>query len=406
MFGFGARISILIRYVTSQQLTIKNAPVLTVSDDSGHGSLTLSCINTLDEVNAVMHLLCRPYATIRERFNVMRKYLTLGAAAILAASLATVSAETQAGTKKEFIAIGTGGPTGVYFVVGNSVCRMVHKVAAEGRKKGGKYGRQHGIRCAAPSTAGSTYNIGNVKAGELDFGVAQSDWQYHAYNGSSRFKGRQFKEIRAVFSVHPEPLHIIVGKGSGITGWDGLKGKRVGIGNPGSGQHNTMAFLMEQHGWKNSVFKLAAELTSSEQSKALCDSKIDAYIYTVGVPNSGVAMATDGCGAKIVDFKTAVVEKMVKERPYYAWATIPKGTYKTSDRDVTTFGVMATFITSADVSESVVYEVTRAVFENLDVFRGLHPAFKNLDPKKMIKNGLSAPLHRGAVKYYKEKGLM
>ena len=353
-----------------------------------------------------MHLLCRPYATIRERFNVMRKYLTLGAAAILAASLATVSAETQAGTKKEFIAIGTGGPTGVYFVVGNSVCRMVHKVAAEGRKKGGKYGRQHGIRCAAPSTAGSTYNIGNVKAGELDFGVAQSDWQYHAYNGSSRFKGRQFKKIRAVFSVHPEPLHIIVGKGSGITGWDGLKGKRVGIGNPGSGQHNTMAFLMEQHGWKNSVFKLAAELTSSEQSKALCDSKIDAYIYTVGVPNSGVAMATDGCGAKIVDFKTAVVEKMVKERPYYAWATIPKGTYKTSDRDVTTFGVMATFITSADVSESVVYEVTRAVFENLDVFRGLHPAFKNLDPKKMIKNGLSAPLHRGAVKYYKEKGLM
>jgi len=163
---------------------------------------------------------------------------------------------------------------------------------------------------------------------------------------------------------------------------------------------------MEQHGWDNSAFKLAAELTSSEQSKALCDSKIDAYIYTVGVPNSGVAMATDGCGAKIVDFKTPVVEKMVKERPYYAWATIPQGTYKTSDKDVTTFGVMATFITSADVSEGVVYEVTRAVFENLDVFRGLHPAFKNLDPKKMIKNGLSAPLHRGAVKYYKEKGLM
>ena len=336
----------------------------------------------------------------------MKKLAVSTLALAFAAGALFAAGDASAQGKKRFISIGTGGPTGVYFVVGNSVCRMVHKVAAEGRKKGGKYGRQHGIRCAAPSTAGSTYNIGNVKEGELDFGVAQSDWQYHAYNGTSRVKGRQFKKIRAVFSVHPEPLHVIVGENSGITGWDGLKGKRVGIGNPGSGQHNTMAFLMEQHGWDKGVFKLAAELTSTEQPKALCDGKIDAYVYTVGVPNAGVAVATDGCNAKIVNFKNPVVEKLVKERPYYAWATIPKGTYKTTDADVTTFGVMATFITSADVPDDVVYEVTRAVFENLDVFRGLHKAFRNLDPKKMIKDGLSAPLHPGAVKYYKEKGLM
>ena len=329
--------------------------------------------------------------------------LSAFAAVLMAAAGGTLfSTDGALAQGKRFIAIGTGGPTGVYFVVGQSVCRMIHKEAAEGRKKG----RKHGIRCAAPSTAGSTYNIGNVKEGELDFGVAQSDWQYHAYNGTSKFEGRQFKKIRAVFSVHPEPLHIIVGANSGINGWDGLKGKRVGIGNPGSGQHNTMSFLMEQHGWDESVFKLAAPLTSTEQSKALCDGKIDAYIYTVGVPNAGVSVATDGCGARIVDFNTGVVKKLVKERAYYAWATIPKGTYKTTDRDVTTFGVMATFITSADVPDDVVYEVTRAVFENLDDFRKLHPAFKNLDPKKMITDGLSAPLHPGAAKYYKEKGLM
>ncbi len=308
----------------------------------------------------------------------------------------------DAAAQKKFIAIGTGGPTGVYFVVGQSVCRLIHKEAAEGRKKG----RKHGIRCAAPSTGGSTYNIGQISQGELDFGVAQSDWQYHAYNGTAPKKVKEFKKLRAVFSVHPEPYHIIVGKNSGIKSWGDLKGKRFNIGNPGSGQRGTTEVLMERYGTSKSDFKVATELTSTEQSKALCDGKIDAYGYTVGVPNAGVSVATDGCGAKIINLNTDVEKKLVAENAYYAFATIPKGTYKTTGSDVTTFGVMATFVTSADVDEDVVYEVVRAVFENLDDFRKLHPAFANLDPKKMITNALSAPLHRGAVKYYKEKGWM
>ncbi|MCS5607222.1 MAG: TAXI family TRAP transporter solute-binding subunit [Alphaproteobacteria bacterium] len=332
----------------------------------------------------------------------MRK-LTVSTLALVMAAGAYMGAGTgTAEAAKKFISIGTGGPTGVYFVVGQSVCRMVHKEAAEGRKKG----RKHGIRCSAPSTAGSTYNISNIQAGELDFGVAQSDWQYHAYNGSSKFKDKAFKGLRAVFSVHPEPYHIIVAGNSGIKSWNDLKGKRFNIGNPGSGQRGTTEVLMESYGTKKSDFKLATELTSTEQSKALCDGKIDAYGYTVGVPNAGVSVATDGCGAKIINLKTGVEQKLVDGNPFYAFATIPKGTYKTTDSDVTTFGVMATFVTSSDVPEDVVYEVTRAVFENIDDFRTLHPAFKNLDPKKMIMDALSAPLHPGAKKYYKEKGWM
>ncbi|MCH8138843.1 MAG: TAXI family TRAP transporter solute-binding subunit [Proteobacteria bacterium] len=331
----------------------------------------------------------------------MRKLIVATLALALAAGAFLIPDDASAQGKKRFISIGTGGPTGVYFVTGNAICRMVHKAAAEGRKKG----RKHGIRCAAPSTAGSTYNIGQVREGELDFGVAQSDWQYHAYNGSDRYKGKAFKKLRAIFSVHPEPIQIIVGKGSGIKSWGDLKGKRVNIGNPGSGQRGTMDFLMKAHGWDKSAFKLATELTSTEQTKALCDGKIDAIFYTVGVPNSGVSIATDGCDAKIIDFTTDVAKKIVKERPYYTWATIPKGTYKTTDKNVTTFGPITTFITSTDVPDDVVYEVVRAVFENLDDFKRLHPAFKNLDPKRMVTDGLSAPLHAGALKYYKEKGL-
>ena len=149
---------------------------------------------------------------------------------------------SDATAKSRFISIGTGGPTGVYFVVGNAVCRMVHREAAEGRKKG----RKHGIRCSAPSTGGSNYNIGQIKEGELQFGVAQSDWQYHAYNGSSKWKGKQYSKLRAVFSVHPEPFQLIAGKGSGINSWEDLKGKVVNIGNPGSGQRGTMEVLMKK----------------------------------------------------------------------------------------------------------------------------------------------------------------
>ncbi len=315
-----------------------------------------------------------------------------------------ITATADAQSKRRFIAIGTGGPTGVYFATGNAICRLIHKEAAEGRKKG----RKHGIRCSATSTNGSNYNIAQIRDGELDFGVAQSDWQYHAYNGSGGpWKGKAFKKVRAVFSVHPEPIQIIVGKNSGIKGWDGLKGKRVNIGNPGSGQRGTMELLMKQSGWTKKSFKLAAELTSTEQSKALCDGKIDAYVYTVGVPNAGVAVATDGCNARIVNFNNALAKANVTPaKPFYAWATIPKGTYKTSTSDVTTWGVKATFVTSADVPDDLVYEVVRAVFENIEDFRKLHPAFRNLDPKTMIKDGLSAPLHKGAIRFYKEKGLM
>lgn len=331
-------------------------------------------------------------------YKLIARALCIAATAALALAISPGAVHAQ----KKFITIGTGGPTGVYFVVGNAICRMVHKEAAEGRKEG----RKHGLRCAAPSTAGSIYNINAIKQGEFEFGVAQSDWQYHAYHGTSRFEGNKFDKLRAVFSIHPEPFQILTGKDSGIKSWEDLKGKRVNIGNPGSGQRGTFEVLMKAHGIDTSWFGQTTELTSTEQSGALCDGNIDAYGYTVGVPNAGVAQAADGCGAYIIDLQTDAVKKLVADNPYYAWATIPKGTYSTTDHDVTTFGVMATLVTSADVPEDVVYEVVRAVFENLDDFKKLHPAFAYLDPKKMIKDGLSAPIHPGALKYYKEKGWM
>ena len=306
----------------------------------------------------------------------------------------------------EFFTIGTGGPTGVYFQVGNSVCKMLHKqaISAEhGRKKG----TNKAYRCTAPSTGGSNYNIGQIKAGEFQFGVAQSDWQFHAVNGSSKWEGKKFGDLRAVFSVHNEPFQIWARKKAKGKNFDGLKGKVVNIGNPGSGQRGTMEELMKAMSADMSMFKGTTELTSSQQVKALCDGKIDAFGYSVGFPNGAMEEAAT-CAAKAmpINLTGGPVQGLIDGADYYAKAVIPKGTYTGQKKDVTTFGVKATFVTGANVSEELVYLVTKAVMENFDDFKKQPPAFAFLEKKNMIKDGLSAPLHPGAVKYYKEAGLM
>ncbi len=321
----------------------------------------------------------------------MLSKLKLGAA-VLAGALTAASMSVA----QEFISIGTGGVTGVYYPTGGAICRLVNKSRKE-----------HGIRCAVESTGGSVYNINTIKAGELEFGVAQSDWQHHAYNGTSKFEGdAAFPNIRAVMSVHPEPFTLIVRGDSGIDSFEGLKGKRVNVGNPGSGQRATMEVVMDAFGITMDDLALATEYKGSEMAKQLCDGNIDAMIYTIGHPAAAIKEATTTCDAKLVSVTGAPVDKLVADNPFYRVATIPGGMYKGTDGDTTTFGVGATFVTSADVSEDVVYIVAKAVMENIDDFRGLHPAFANLEPAQMVKDGLSAPLHDGAMKAYKELGLL
>lgn len=316
--------------------------------------------------------------------------LALGLA-VFAGSFSAAAAADQ-----KFISIGTGGVTGVYYPTGGAICRLVNKNRKE-----------HGIRCSVESTGGSVYNINTVRAGELEFGVAQSDWQYHAFNGTSKFQEQgPFEKERAVFSVHPEPFTLIVRKDTGIKSFEDLKGKKVNVGNPGSGQRATTEVVMDAFGMTMDDFALAAELKGSEMAQALCDGKIDAMIYTIGHPAAAITEAATTCDVELVSVTGAPIDKLVADNPYYRKATVPAGMYKGTDQDVTTFGVGATFITSADVPDDVVYTVVKAVFDNFDDFKALHPAFKNLKEEEMIKDGLSAPLHPGAIKYYKERGWM
>ena len=321
----------------------------------------------------------------------MNKPLLSGLAAAAALMVAG-----SASAQQTFVAIGTGGVTGVYYPAGGAICRLVNRDRAE-----------HGIRCGVESTGGSIFNINAIRSGELEFGVAQSDWQYHAYNGTSQFEETgAFEGLRAVFSLHPEPFTVVARADAGITSFEDLRGKRVNIGNPGSGQRGTMDVVLEAMGWTTADFALASELPPAEQALALCDNNIDAMVYTVGHPSGAIQEATTACDTVLVNVDSDAIRALVEERDYYRMATIPGGMYRGTDSDVTTFGVGATFVSSAAVSDDVVYHVTRAIMENLDQFRGLHPALANLDPAEMVSDGNSAPLHPGAERYFREAGLL
>lgn len=314
--------------------------------------------------------------------------------AIAVAGLLAAS-QGPAAAQQKFISIGTGGVTGVYYPTGGAICRLVNKNRKE-----------HGIRCSAESTGGSIYNINTIRAGELEFGVAQSDWQYHAYNGTSKFTDAgKFEKLRAVFSVHPEPVTVIASDASGIMNLTDAKGKRMNIGNPGSGTRGTWEVIEEALGWSRSDLKLAAEMKSAETGQAVCDGKIDAYFWLVGHPSALTQESLATCAAHLVNVTGRAVDKLVAENSFYRKAIIPAGMYN-NDKDIMTFGVGATFVSSADVPDEVVYTVVKAVFDNFDDFKKLHPAFANLKPEEMISDSLSAPVHNGAMKYYKERGWM
>lgn len=307
----------------------------------------------------------------------------------LASSIRPASAE-------DFITIGTGSVTGVYYPTGGAICRLVNEDASG-----------HGVRCSVTETDGSIYNLKALHAGELDMAIVQSDWQYHAVHGTARFKDAEpFESLRAVFSIHPEPFTVVARKDAPIRRFEDLKGMRVNIGNPGSGQRATMELLMQAHGWSRDDFLLAAELPPSEQGRALCDNTVDAVVYVAGHPSGSILEATTECAARLVEVNNEVVDKLIAEHDYYRQVTIPGGLYPGNSDEVETFGVVATLVSSTRTPDEVVYQLVKSVFEDFDTFTRLHPVFENLKADDMIGDGLSAPLHDGALQYYRQAGLL
>lgn len=294
----------------------------------------------------------------------------------------------------EFITIGTGGVTGTYYPTGGAICRLVNQ-----------YKKDTKMRCTVESTGGSVYNVNTIKNGELDFGIVQSDIVYQAYKGEGAFKGAPITKLKSVMAIYPELLTLVTKKDANINSLMDVKGKRINIGNPGSGNESTALTLFEESGIKKQDLAYAGELKASEMPDALRDNKIDGYFYMVGHPTANIKDASTSLDVKITPIEGANVDSLIKKYPYFAKANVPGGLYKGNDAPTPTFGVKAVLVASDDASENAVYTVVKAILENFDEFKQLHPAYADIT-KESLLDGLSAPLHEGAKKYFQETGLI
>lgn len=296
----------------------------------------------------------------------------------------------------DFIFMGTGGITGKYYISGGAMCYLINKEK-----------RQNSLRCSVESTAGSVYNIDTLRDNELTIAIAQSDVHYAAYKAEGLFKDNPpFKELRSLFSLYGEPFTVIARADSGIKSFDDLKGKRVNIGNEGSGHRSTMEVLMQAKGWSKKTFSKVLELPPSRQRDALCGNEVDAIVYAVGHPSLAVQSIFDNCNVRIIDVKGDAVDTLVGKHSFYAKTIIPSGTYSAQKNDVQTFGVSATVVTRKNVPNNVIYKFVKTIFSGFNEFVTLDPVFANLNKTSMISDSLTAPLHEGAIEYYKEAGLV
>ncbi|MCX5592258.1 TAXI family TRAP transporter solute-binding subunit [Alcaligenes endophyticus] len=317
-------------------------------------------------------------------------WVALSVLGVLAVHSSRVDAQTPP------VDIGTGSASGVYYSAGGAICRLVNKDSA-----------RHGVACTVEPTGGSVFNVAALRSKEFNFGIVQSDVAYNAYHGQAQFKDiGAFTQLRSVFSLYPEPLTIVARKEAHIQSFADFKGKRFSVGNPGSVTRESMDKLLAAKGLEPQFFSLRAQIRAEEQGAALCNNQIDGFSYSVGHPSALIQDSMVSCGAQLVPLEGAEIDALVARYPYYAKITIPGGLYLGNQQDINTYGVLASLMTSADVPDETVYNVVKAVFENFDDFKRLHMAFNQLQKVDMVRNGLAAPLHPGAERYFKEVGLL
>lgn len=305
-------------------------------------------------------------------------------------------AQTTNTESKISILLGGGGTQGTYYAAVGEICDVVNARQSD-----------HGIRCSPVATKGSVSNLRSLRSGELDLAMALSDWQFNAFNGISVFDDSpSAKNLRSVFGLWPETITIFAKRGAGISNVADLKGKRVNIGKSNLRTRHYWEKISTAHGWSAGDFSLTTELTMRDAKSAFCRGEIDAYFMIVGHPSALTQDTLSDCGAILVPGTGPAVDKLVSASPFYRKATIPVGIYSAQDEPVQTFALGPILTATAETPADVVYWIVKSVFDDFEAFKSLHPAFANLTKREMIREGLTAPLHPGAIKYYREAGLI
>lgn len=296
---------------------------------------------------------------------------------------------------RSFTVIGTGGVTGVYFPAGGALCRVIN---AERHR--------HGTRCSIEASPGSVHNVRAVASGDFDFGIVQSDVLQRAYSGKGAFEAEPVKKVRSLFSLHYEAFTVVARAGSGIATLEDLKGKRVNVGNPGSGQRSVVEAMRLAANWPATVFSKELQLTSRAQSRALCSDQVDAIVFMAGHPNASIREALLGCDSYLVPVEGPSADALMSQSDYLDYTVIEGDLYGARGESVPSFGGLATVIVSQDMSDELAYQIVKTVVENLDQLAQQHDALADLNPTRMAERGLTAPLHPGALKYFQDAGIL
>ncbi|MEM1288212.1 MAG: TAXI family TRAP transporter solute-binding subunit [Pseudomonadota bacterium] len=317
----------------------------------------------------------------------------------VAAGLTALIATGASAQDRQFVNIGTAGIGGGYYPTGGFICNVLNR---------SREAQGHNIRCTVESTGGSVANLRSIAAGEMDVAIAQADWLFHAYNGSSRFEEDGANEdLRFVFSLHLDTAHLVAQPGFSAESFADLEGRVVNVGNAGSGTEATMNFVLDRYGTDaESFFGQATRLTSREQAQALCDGNIEAFFYTTGVGASSITEATNTCDATVLAWNDDIIGAMIEEFPYYGQSVIPAETYRGQTQEVVTWGLPATLVASADADEEIIYNLVRSVFDNFEDFRAQSTLYVAVTREGAVVNGQTVPFHPGAERYFREVGLI
>ncbi len=294
----------------------------------------------------------------------------------------------------ELLLIGTGVITGGYFPTGGAICRLINA----------RYTQPY---CAAPSSDGSRDNLAALSEGRVHLAIVQSDWQFHAYHGNLDFaEVGPNRDLRSILSLYKEPLTLVARRGADVASVTDLRGKRIGVGAPGSGQRAVIEGLLRTLGWDEAAFEAVRELADAARLETFCAGELDAIAVATGHPSGLVHEATASCDGVLVALADAEADRLIADNPFYAKAVIPGDLYPGNPEPIESIGVSATLVGSSALSPDIVHALVSVIFEQLDDMTLMHPALAGLRAEDMTRDGLTAPLHDGARRYYTERDWM
>lgn len=291
------------------------------------------------------------------------------------------------------IVIGAGTVAGVYFPVAGAVCRVVAE-------------RSGGSRCLVESNANSAANLERLRDGLLDFAIVQSDWLMHASRGTNLFRPNGPDEtLRAVVSLHSEPLTLIARADAGIRSAGDLKEKRLNLGPAFTYQRVLTDALLRALDIDDDL-ALAMDLPAAQQFSALCAGEVDAVTMVVPHPSPDIANAMLRCDLRLVPVEGEAVAALLEARPELAAATIPGGLYAGAPDPVGSFGLRAVLATTTQVEDEIVAAVAESILSGLPELREQHPALASLTARSMVSEGIAVPLHDAAARFYRTANLL